>query len=106
MTEPAADVRALLDRALGESINDVALREIIAASLEAKKKPWAEITCKHCRKVGKYQVEINDVAAVVKALEVLMNQAKGRPDVAQQGEQDRIVFERVVYMDDVEGSPV
>lgn len=106
MTE-SVDVRGLLDKALGESVDDAVLKEIIAAALEAKKKPWAEITCKHCRKVGKYQVEINDAAAVMKALEIMMNQAKGRPDVAQQEESERIVFQRVVHFgDEVEGVAV
>lgn len=68
--------------------------------LAIKKHPWVEITCKHCLKVGKYAAEIPDAKAVSGALKDLLAEGYGRPDVAQQTEGEKIVFERVVYLTD------
>lgn len=90
------DLRRRIDVALEEVVTDELLRAHIAASFEAKK--GARGWCPGCGKA--VQVEINDVKATVAALETLANQAKGRPDVAAREEADRIVFKRLVKLEE------
>lgn len=87
-------LRERLDSALEKVVDDAALRDIIAASLEIKKQ--ARGWCPNCRK--QVQVEIDDAKAVVAAVSELVNQAKGRPGQAEESSDERIIFERVVYL--------
>lgn len=68
--------------------------------LATTKRVWTDISCKHCRKGGRYQVEISDARAVAAGIKDLLAEGWGRPDVAQQTDEGRIVFERVVWMTD------
>ena len=92
MADTDGDLRSRTDLILEKYVSDEDLRALVAASLESKKQ--ARGWCPNCKKA--VQVEINDAKAAVSALETLLNQAKGRPDVAQQAEDDRIVFDRVI----------
>ena len=87
---------------IGSSLHGLMSEEYISALLDEvlaqKKQVHAEVSCKHCSRKGKYQVEVLDAAAVTKALIELGNQAWGRPDVAQQAESEKINFKRIIYM--------
>lgn len=96
MTDSGDDLRQRTDQILEKYVTDEDLRSLVAASLEAKKQ--ARGWCPKCK--GAVMVEVNDAKAAVAALETLLNQAKGRPDVAAAADDERIVFERVVYLTD------
>lgn len=100
MTEDGAgpDLRARIDAALEGIVSDEMLREFVAASFEQKKS--ARGWCPNCKK--HVIVEIDDAKATVSAFGELVNQAKGRPDVASQAESDRIVFKRLVKMEEAD----
>ena len=95
MTEeqPQLDPRNRLDAALRELVTDDAIREVVSEALSATKK--ARGWCGTCQK--QVWVDIPDSKATVQALEILLNQAKGRPDVAHQESQERIMFVREVH---------
>lgn len=75
-------------------VDDETIRFVIATALQAKKQ--ARGWCPNCKKA--VMVEIDDSRAAISALETLANQAKGRPGEAQGLDDERIVFERVVYL--------
>lgn len=62
-----------------DGVSDETIKSLIEESLAADKTISVEIFCKHCRRSGKYPVDIPDIQARVKALDVLVNQAKGKP---------------------------
>lgn len=74
-------------------MTDDAVREVVTTALTSTKR--ARGWCGECNK--QVWVEIPDSKATVQALEILLNQAKGRPDVAHQEAQERIVFVREVH---------
>lgn len=95
-----SDLRADLAKALGEAVTDEKLKEAILLALELKK--GARGWCPNCRKA--VQVEINDSKAVIGALGELMNQSYGRPGETASSDEEKIVFERVVYLGDEDPS--
>lgn len=89
------DLRKRLDKVLEEVVDDATLREAVSLAMQATKKAWG--TCPKCAK--QVQVDVSDAKAVVGALEILSNQAKGRPGVDEVGKGETIVFKRVIYLD-------
>jgi hypothetical protein len=53
--------------------------------------------CKHIR-----MVEVPDYNTKLKIMEFLANRGVGRPNQAESGSDERVVFERVVYMQETE----
>lgn len=88
------DLRARLDKALDSLISDDLIKEVITMNLAATKKAW--VHCPHCKK--KSQVDIPDAKASSAAIAELANQAKGRPGESQGSDEEKINFERVVYL--------
>lgn len=104
MTDESPDLRGRLDKILESVLDDELLREVVMMNLATTKKVWVDSDCKHCRKRQRFQVDVPDAKATASALELLANQAKGRPDVAQQEDQERIVFQRLVHLAEEEVS--
>ena len=80
-----ADIRQLMEEAFdeialdeSESVKDF-IREAFA--IEKSREVWVAITCKHCERSGKYvtQVKIPDFKERSRAIDLLLNQAKGKP---------------------------
>lgn len=92
------DLRQRLDGVLEKLVDDETIRLVVATALEAKKQ--ARGWCPNCRKA--VMVEIDDSKAAISAITELANQAKGRPDVANHEDQERIVFNRLVKMPDAD----
>ena len=80
-----SDLRHAINAALDEVAADEpeAIRSFVqeAFALEREKEVWAPVTCKHCRRSGKYvvQVKIPDYRERTKAIALLLDQAKGKP---------------------------
>jgi hypothetical protein len=72
------DVRGSLAKGLADAVTPEKIKELVDAALSATKKDWATITCKHCNRVGKYQVEITDARAAAQALALLTDQGLGK----------------------------
>ena len=70
------------------------LKKLLDEILEAKK--GARGWCPNCKKA--VQVEIADAKAVVGAMSDLANQGFGRPGETQGSDEEKIQFERVVYL--------
>ena len=91
-----ADARDEIGKALESRLSpeqiDLLLNAVLA--LEKQGRGW----CPGCKK--QVWVSIPDAKAVTGALIDLANQAWGRPDVAPGVDEERIVFERVVYVGD------
>ena len=100
---PAAmddNLRPRLNKVLEEIVDNELLRILVVDNLSAVKHVRHTITCKHCKRDGIYNLEIPDAKASMQALEILMNQTKGRPDVAKQESAEKITFVRTVHLDD------
>lgn len=89
-----ADLRADIAAALEGWLTPEQLKTLLDEILAVKK--GARGWCPNCRK--QVQVEIADAKAVVGAMADLANQGFGRPGEQQSGEDERVVFERVVYL--------
>ena len=89
-----ADIASALDGWLSPEQLALLLDEILAIKKGAR--GW----CPNCKKA--VQVEIADAKAVVSAMADLANQGFGRPGERSGSDDDRIVFERVVYLGDEE----
>lgn len=90
MADLRGDIAAALDGWLTPEQLQVLLDEILAVKKGAR--GW----CPKCRK--QVQVEIPDAKAVVSAMADLANQGFGRPKESGVTDQEKIVFERVVYL--------
>ena len=94
MGKVLADARSEIGSALESKLTPeqikILLDEILAITKSAR--GW----CPNCKK--QVRVEIPDAKSVTGALIDLANQAWGRPDVAAISDDEKIVFERVVYM--------
>jgi len=80
-----ADIRELMEEAFDEIALDdrESIKSFVreAFTLEKTKELWVPVTCKHCARVGKYPVTIGipDYKERAKAIESMLNQAKGKP---------------------------
>lgn len=90
MSDARSEIGKALESRLSPEQIEMLLNEILAIKKQAR--GW----CSKCKK--QVQVEIPDASAVTKALMELANQAWGRPDVAASGDDEKIIFERVVYL--------
>jgi hypothetical protein len=90
------DIAAALDGWLTPEQLKSLLDEVLAVKKQAR--GW----CKKCG--GQVQVEIPDAKGVVGAMADLANQGFGRPGERSGSGDDRIVFERVVYLGDEEAA--
>lgn len=71
------------------------LREAASAEVLARDPtPCSKCECKHIR-----MVKVPDYKLKLQIMEFLANRGVGRPDVVRAVDEDRIVFERVVYLD-------
>lgn len=80
------EFEAVLDEIPGDEDLQKGLRKLRGAILnpEEKKKAWATIRCKHCRRDGRYEVEHEVItprgaAMAIKALKDWMEMTKGKP---------------------------
>ena len=76
-----------------------ALLKVIDDGLSATQDVW--VTCGSCSK--RTLATVTDTRAALACAEFVANQSHGRPGVDDRGtdsEQERIVFERIVYVDD------
>ena len=96
-----ADVRGDLGAALEGRLTPEQIKLLLDEVLAIKKQAWAN--CPHCKK--KSLVEIPDAKAVTSCLIDLSNQAWGRPGEAAGLDDEKIVFERVVYLTEGVDSP-
>jgi hypothetical protein len=76
-----ADLREVLDKVLDEQSEEIKKLVQEAFKYEREREFWTLIVCKHCGKNGKYPVKVQlpDYKERVKALDLLMTQAKGKP---------------------------
>jgi len=76
-----ADLREVLDEALDDHSDEIRNLVKEAFKYERDKEFWVTVTCKHCGRAGKYPVMIQlpDYKERVRALDLLMTQAKGKP---------------------------
>ena len=88
------DVRKALDKSLDALGLDDTISELVKASLSVTKK--ARGWCPSCKK--QVWVEIEDAKAAVQALEILLNQAKGRPQQAEGDSSEKITLVRREYV--------
>lgn len=90
---PDEDIRIFLARMVDTPDIAAKAAAILNEALIARKKvpEW----CPNCKK--RIFVEILDTKNALLALEMITNQGKGRPDVAQMVETDRVVFIREVH---------
>lgn len=99
-----ADVREGIGKALESHLTpeqiDLLLNEILAIQKQAN----GDFICKKCGQRQLQRVMIPDAPAVTKALIDLSNQAWGRPGEASSTDDEKIHFERVIYLGD--DSPV
>lgn len=76
-----ADLREVLDEALDAQSETIKNLVEEAFKYERRKDIWVSVVCKHCGKMARYPVtvELPDYKERVKALDLLMTQAKGKP---------------------------
>lgn len=72
------DLRDRLARFLDDQADD-SLQDLVEAVFSATKDDWVTIACKDCGKHQRVPVPVPDVVARAKALDLLTNQAKGKP---------------------------
>ena len=101
-----ADVREAIGKALEGILTEEQIKLLFDEILVSPKKAWADITCKHCKRAQRVLCEIPDANAVVKGLTDLATQTWGRPGEAQSADEEKIHFERVIYMGDDDGEAV
>ena len=99
-----SDTRSQIGDALSGKLTPEQLETLVDDVLASTKNAWADINCKHCGRGGRYQVEIKDASAATRGLEILSNQAWGRPQ-DDKVEAEGIVFKRTVVYDGVEVEP-
>lgn len=73
------DARKRIDRQLEGLLTDQRLQEILDEALQIKKKGWADFSCKKCGARQRQQAEIMDTVGVTRVMDIMLNQAKGRP---------------------------
>ncbi len=88
------DVRKALDKALDALALDETISDLVKAALSVTKK--ARGWCPACKK--QVWVEIEDAKSAVQALEILANQAKGRPQQADSENDEKITLVRREYV--------
>jgi hypothetical protein len=49
----------------------------------ANKQLWATITCKHCKRAGRYEITVPDDRVRLDAVQALLHEALGRPGQAE-----------------------
>ena len=103
MVEQPQGFRGQLASDLGERHSKVL--DAVDRALAGKQKTW--VHCPHCRK--KSEVEVEDVRGALLAASFLADQSLGKPGTADPvGDSDgeKIVFERVVYLDESDANRV
>jgi transcription elongation factor Elf1 len=89
--EPLESLRGRLTRAAPDEADVV--MDTIRTAMQATKSAWG--SCGHCKR--RVQVEIQDSVAAINAAKMFIEQAEGRPGVADQAEADQLVINRTVY---------
>ena len=76
-----ADLREVLDKALDEQSEQIRKLVEEAFRYERSKEVWTTVVCKHCGKSGRYSITVDlpDYKERVKAIDLLLTQAKGKP---------------------------
>ena len=100
LTDPedkTAGIRKLAQAKAAQWINPEQLDALFEGALAITKRVSTPVTCKHCKKNQMAFVEIPDAKSVVSALSDIVTKIADVPKEQVQ-EQDRIVFERVIYM--------
>lgn len=96
MADIREQARESLEGILDKEKLDLLINEVLAFTKKAR----AEFVCKHCHRTQIQYAEISDSKAVVTAITELLNQTMGRPKEAAISDQEKIHFERVVYLAD------
>lgn len=99
--EQEGSVRSQIAGGLAGWATEAQIRELIDNVLAIKKKASAEFACKKCKQRQMQWAEIPDARSVAQALKDLLAEGFGRPQGEESGE--RIVFERVIYMEPPDG---
>jgi hypothetical protein len=66
-------------RAVVDSIGDEKFSALVELVMEAERKENVEVTCKHCKRAGRYVVFVRDPHGAVKSLAALLDQSHGKP---------------------------
>jgi hypothetical protein len=101
-----ADVRDSIGKALEGHMSEDQIKLLLEHILAIEKQANGDFVCKKCGQRQLQRVMIPDAPAVTKALIELSNQAWGRPGEAQSADEEKIHFERVIYMGDDDGEAV
>jgi len=89
------DLRNELREALGERYPKVLAA--IDDALSATKSLSVSLTCKHCKRQGRYPAEIRDTRGALEAASFLIERGFGKPGVEQLGaDQEKVIFVRVI----------
>ena len=91
-----ADARSEIGAALEGWADPAQVRTLVNEVLAATKQMTVEFSCKTCGQKQRQSGTVSDAVAVARALEILGNQAWGRPDTATP-DADRITFVREVH---------
>lgn len=77
-----SDIRSFVENHLDAIPSDEgkaqALREALDLALGQQKKVWRTITCKHCTRMGKYEVEVPFSAGIARSIRDLVELTKGK----------------------------
>lgn len=73
MTDIRSDLEAHLD-----ALTDDEKRELFRLATLQTKTVWRTVTCKHCKRQGKYEVDVPLPSSVSKALKDLIEVTKGK----------------------------
>ena len=91
-------IRRLAQDKLSQWLDPETLDELFKSVLAITKRGSGEVVCKACKQRQMAWFEIPDAKAVVAALSDIVTKIADVPKEQVQ-EQDRIVFERVIYME-------
>jgi hypothetical protein len=88
-----ATVRPQLAAAAAANLDDIR-RVLLDTATGANKHLWVTITCKHCQRLGRYEVVVPDNKVRLDAVQALLHESLGRPGQAEP--QATQVFPRTV----------
>ena len=76
MTDLRSHVESYIDTIPDNPDKSEKLQTLIDRALGSQKKAWVTIDCKHCGRTKKYEVDVPDTAAAIRALRDLIEMTK------------------------------
>jgi hypothetical protein len=73
-----SDVRASVAEGLAAAVTPERVEALVEAALVATKSQWATVTCKHCKRSQRVEVEVADPQTAARVLSLLADQGLGR----------------------------